>query len=267
MNLIQFYKENITKDDYYFSFYSDLVTNYEAIKKDLESCFGTIDDESEYEIFDDEEAIDYFKNLIQPDSDYNKNNNKYHLISYYLYKNGYVIEEFPRILQRPKKNLYDFAYLMIRNKIIDMGMQKPNGEVPYSQRRLLISNLHFKKSNTIPLNINDNINKMFQKISTRSNEFFKMTKDEQLQDIANLIENMLLKDNKYLELNYKEIAFNYIDNESIKRYRKQIQCFRHAHEQALKERQSFSDNQKDFLIHFGIIIINVIYKLLYKDNH
>ena len=61
MNLIQFYKEHIKEDEYYYSFYNDLITNYEAVKKDFESCFGPLNDEMEYEIFDDEEAIDNFK--------------------------------------------------------------------------------------------------------------------------------------------------------------------------------------------------------------
>jgi len=267
MNLIQFYKEHIKEDEYYYSFYNDLITNYEAVKKDFESCFGPLNDEMEYEIFDDEEAIDYFKKLIQPECDYNKNNNKYHLVSYYLYKNGYTIEEYPRILQRPEKNLVDFAYSTIRGRLIEMGLQRPNGDVPYAQRKLLISKLHFKKNTTLPINLNEEINKMFQKISTRSNEFFKMKKDEQLQEIANLIENMLLKDGKFLEPDYTKISFDYIDNETIKKYRKQIQCFRHAKEQALEEREAFTDNQKDFLIHFGIVIITTIYNLLYTNNH
>ena len=121
-------------------------------------------------------------------------------------------------------------------------------------------------SNETTIEIEDDINKMFKKISTRSNDFSQMKKDEQLQEIANLIENMLKKNGNFMEPDYNKIAFDYINNDSIIKYRKQIQCFRHATDEALTERATFTDDQKDFLIQHGISIVTLIYNLLYRDN-
>lgn len=266
MNLIQFYKDNIKENEYYYLFYDKLINEYEAFKYDFEATFGPLNDEIEYEVFDNEEAIELYKKLLQPDTDYEKNNNKYLLVSYYLYKQGYFIEEFPRILQRPEKKLIDFAYSTIRSKLIELGKNRPNGEVPYAQRKIYIANLHFVKRITPTIEIEDDINKMFKKISTRSNDFSQMKKDEQLQEIANLIENMLKKNGNFMEPDYNKIAFDYINNDSIIKYRKQIQCFRHATDEALTERATFTDDQKDFLIQHGISIVTLIYNLLYRDN-
>lgn len=86
------------------------------------------------------------------------------------------------------------------------------------------------------------------------------------EEIANLIENMLKKNGNFMEPDYNKIAFDYIDNDSIIKYRKQIQCFRHATDEALAERAKFTDDQKDFLIQHGISIVTLIYNLLYRDN-
>ena len=51
----------------------------------------------------------------------------------------------------------------------------------------------------------------------------------------------------------------YVDDEIIKKYRKQIQCFRHSSNNALEERKQFSDEEKEFIIDYGITIIKLIY--------
>ena len=83
---------------------------------------------------------------------------------------------------------------------------------------------------------------MFMEISTRNARFENMTIDEKIKEIANLIENLL-----------------YVDDEIIKKYRKQIQCFRHSSNNALEERKQFSDEEKEFIIDYGITIIKLIY--------
>ena len=51
-------------------------------------------------------------------------------------------------------------------------------------------------------------------------------------------------DGNYIKLDYSKHCFKYINDEIIKTYRKQIQCFRHASNNALKERKQFSKKQK-----------------------
>ena len=54
----------------------------------------------------------------------------------------------------------------------------------------------------------------------------------------------------------------YISNNTVTNYRKKIQCFRHATNEAILERKSYSEEQKKFLINFVLTIINVIYSLI-----
>lgn len=70
--------------------------------------------------------------------------------------------------------------------------------------------------------------------------------DEKLKEIANLIENLLKKNGKFVTLDYSQIYFNYIFNNTVKNYRKKIQCFKHASNEAIPERKSYSEEQKNF---------------------
>lgn len=267
MDLFKFYKDNIDKENYYYNFYDKLVTKREEQQKNLEEIFGiSLNNKIEFDVFDEEEAIELFRKILQPENDYSKNDDLYLLLSFYLYKQGYIIEEFPRILERPAKSLSEFAYTTIRTKLLSLGKSRPNGEVPYIERKKYIAAMHFKKNPSLLLNVNDEINKMFKRISTRSSDFYTMKTDEQIQEISNLIENMLKKDGEFIKAEYNEIAFDYINDEQIKKYRKQTQCFRHSTDEAIEERKKFTQDQKMFLIQYGILVITIIYNLLYKDN-
>ena len=109
------------------------------------------------------------------------------------------------------------------------------------------------------IKIENNIDKMFMEISTRNARFENMTIDEKIKEIANLIENLLYVDGNYIKLDYSKHCFEYVDDEIIKKYRKQIQCFRHSSNNALEERKQFSDEEKEFIIDYGITIIKLIY--------
>ena len=131
----------------------------------------------------------------------------------------------------------------------------------YAERRKLVANLTFKQKQKY-IEINDTIEENFKKISNRQAEFNKMSVDEKILEIANLIENFLKKDKKFIALDYSKICFDYINEDTIKKYRKDIQCFRHSSEQALKERANYSKEQKDFMIDYGLTILKVIHTLL-----
>lgn len=148
----------------------------------------------------------------------------------------------------------------MRNYLINNGKSR-NGSVPYSERRLLASQLEFKLNST-HLEISENIDEIFKKISTRNASFQEMATDEKLKEIINFLENIMKKDKAYIKLEYSEISFDYINDDFIKKYKNQIQCFRHASEQALLERKAFTELQKEFLIDLGIIIIKVVYNAL-----
>ena len=266
INLFKFYENNVKKDEYYYKFYEDLVTHPHRLSDEIKTAFDIEKNEDylDFEIFDEEEAIEKFKGLCEPNLDISSDKNKrlFYYLCFYLYKNGYVIKEFPRLLSRPPEDPYDFTSDEIKNRILSLNMDR-NGTAPYIVRRKLVANLTFEKQSLIV--VEDDIDTIFQRISTRNATFESMSTDEKLKEIANCIEFMLREDDKYKEVNYNEVAFEYINNEIVKEYRKKIQCFRHAYREAIKEREKLTKAQKEFLIDYGIIIIKVIYQILKND--
>lgn len=106
------------------------------------------------------------------------------------------------------------------------------------------------------------INQKFVEISNRQASFDNMSTDEKLAEIANLIENLLKKNGKFVMPDYPKICFNYISNDIVASYRKKMHCFRHATDEAINERNSYSEEQKDFFVDYGLTIVKVIYSLL-----
>jgi len=259
MNVLKFYKDNISNDEYYYKFYDEIITIPEREKqKLLEAGFEAMDEYKNFDFFDDEDVINKFKYLCQPDVSMNETNKiMFHLVSYYLYKNGYVIKEFPYILCRPPMDPLQFTYHDIRTKIINDGGMRSNGQVPFSKRRLLISKLTFSQGKKII--ISEDLDKKFMDISTRNASFESMTTDEKLKEIINMIEHLLKVNGKYISLDYATITDGCISDEDIILYKDKIQCFRHASEESLIERQHFSNAQKEFLIDYGVLICNLIY--------
>lgn len=268
INLIKYYKENVKSDDYYYRFYNEFITKPEKEEHDLKALDWLNESYVEnilFEVFDLDEAIRRFQDLCEPNLDisYNEDNKMcFYLLGFYLNNNGYFIEEFPHLLERPPLDPTKFTIEAIRNRAFELHLDD-DGTVRYQIRRKIVADLHFrKKSNNIK--IDEGINELFEKISTRSAKFEEMSQDEKLKEIANLIEHMLIKDEKYRKLEYRKVCFEYLNDDDIKSYRNKIQCFRHAKDKSLAERKTFSDTQKMFLIEYGVIIIKVINEIL-KD--
>lgn len=262
MDLKEFYNKNVATSDYHNRFSDSISSTIQTYNK-----FNGYE-ESDYvlfEVFDDEEAITKFKELCQPEASFTYENRIwFYLVTFYLHKREFIVKEFPIVLARPPVEPSDFVYGEIRNRIIAMG-KDDNGTVRYATRRILVANLTFeRKANYIA--INDSINKKFEEISNRGASFTNMSTDEKLAEIANLIESFLKKDGKFLELKYSDVCFNFITDSDVKGYRKTMHCFRHATEEAMIERESFTKEQKYFLINYGLIILNTIHTLLGNEE-
>lgn len=259
MDLKEFYFQNIQEEEYHHRFY-DSIKNVNKIYNVFEG-YKEVND-YEFEVYDEEEAITKFRELCQPEVSFSGSENKcwFYLITYYLYKMGFEIKEFPRVLARPPADPSDFTYGDIRNRIIAQG-DDDNGTVRYAARRIFVANLTFKrKSNHI--DIDNLINQKFIEISNRQASFNNMSTDEKLAEIANLIENLLKKSGKFITLDYPKICFEYISDDMVISYRKKMQCFRHATDEAIAERNSYSEEQKDFFVDYGLIIVKAIHTLL-----
>ena len=109
--------------------------------------------------------------------------------------------------------------------------------------------------------ISQDINNLFITISNRGASFHDMSTDEKIAEILNLIENLMKGNNGYIKLDFSEICYDFISNDSVKKYRDKLQCFRHASKKSMTERATFTLEQKKFLIKFGLTIVDVVYTL------
>lgn len=255
MDIKEFYLKSIQESEYHYRFY-DSIKNANRVYNIFDG-YTEVDDFA-FEVFDAEEAITKFRELCQPEVSFANDENKcwFYLVTYYLYRMGYEIKEFPRLLARPPVDPTDFTYGEIRNRIIAQGGDN-NGTVRYATRRTFVAGLTFElKSNHI--GIDNSIDQKFIEISNRQASFNNMSTDEKLSEISNLIENMLKKNGSFITPDYSSICFDYISNETVTSYRKKMHCFRHATNEAITERNSYSEEQKSFFVDFGLTIIKVI---------
>jgi len=87
-----------------------------------------------------------------------------------------------------------------------------------------------------------------------------MTNNEKLAEINNVIENILKVKDKWGTIDYQSETFGFLSDDVIIKYRNLIHCFRHGAEKAIEERNNFTEQQKEFLINYGMTICDVILK-------
>lgn len=248
LELKSYFCQTYYKHEYYAYKFQNLLKRKEEI--------------NELWICDEQDAIDKFKELIQPYNPRNpiidtKNDNDFIYICNYLNDIGYYMEEFPAFLERPTER-WDLSYNKIRKKIIERDGY--NGSVAWVDRRAFIDNLKFIKKDRYE--ISDDIAKTLKNVSIRSAEFNNMSLDEKLEAICNSIEYLLKpekKTDKFIVLDYSDTD-GYLSDEIVKRFRNKLECFRHSTKDDIKRRNEYSDNQKNFFINYGLVIIDYIDK-------
>lgn len=112
----------------------------------------------------------------------------------------------------------------------------------------------------------EELDELIQKISTRNAQFAEMAIDEKLKEIGNVIEFLLKRDKKFISLDYDTISSGFISEEDVIKLRKKVQCFRHSSKSSIDERGIYTEKQKQFMVEFGLIICNMIYSELQKNN-
>lgn len=122
-----------------------------------------------------------------------------------------------------------------------------------------------EKNDEESVTVIEELEELIQKISTRNAQFYQMALDEKLKEIGNLIEYLLKKDNKFITLNYEYRSSGFIKESDVKNLRKKVQCFRHSSKKSIDERNTYTDEQKKFMVEYGIIICNLIYNE-FKNN-
>lgn len=210
-----------------------------------------------YTYQDDSELIARFKELISPDNEknYQKSflNHEFQLIRQYLDSQGYKITQFPNALHTPS-SLQLFANNQIRGFI--QTRQGGSQRVPWSERRKLIFELEFVKSGDFVSQVPEDLQSLIKRISLRDATWEQQTDEEKLRTIADVIENLLkTSDGSFIPLNEADF-YNLFTDQQLRNFRKQLQVFRHSHEQALESRAvEFDESKKKFLVHLGIVML------------
>lgn len=265
-DLRQYYLNSIKEEDYYYRFYPmvkdvDIISSYGLPVPKVKR------EKIQFLVYDKQDAINKFKELCQPEQKFDDNKKKcwFYIVCYYLNRCGVYIEQFPNILQRPPEIPSTFTYNEIRDWAIAHNLDN-NGTVQYITRRKIVSEFKFLNAQNY-IEPGEDIESLFNKISTNSIDFQNLSIESKLREITNLIEHLLKINGKFEVLDYERITFGYITNENIKDFRKQIQCFRHATEKALAERKQFTESQKSFLVDYGLTLSKVIFNLRkYKER-
>lgn len=254
VNLVNFYFSKATEEKYYSKFYEDILNYYRDISE-------------EYNVYNIQDAINNFKDLIKPknETSYNslKLNSEFILLCFYLYQENYIIEDFPIFLETPS-SLEKFAYEDIRTKIKNDEYKKTNliiEKVPWNLRIIYIENMIIIKKELLDNNIelDNNVNKILEKISFSNVEFKNKTKEEQLVDIAGIIENLIKENDEYISINTEDTC-DILTERKIIEYRNLLHSYRHHDEKAIENRKKHTDITKGFLVDFGIMVINYLIK-------
>ncbi|WP_322008108.1 hypothetical protein [Clostridium butyricum] len=92
-----------------------------------------------------------------------------------------------------------------------------------------------KESGDNEITIEEEVDALIQKISTRNAQFNEMAIDEKLKEIGNLIEYLLKRNNKFITLDYDDIFLGFINENDIKSLRKKFNALGTQHKKALRK--------------------------------
>lgn len=264
IDLRKFFLANVGEDDYYWRF-RPLVEDINTRQNVFNGPVGVSDDEHCYfEVFDEDEAIEKFRSLCRPENEPARPEAEcwFYVVAYYLHSLGYVIGEFPRVLERPPAKPLDFVYGEIRQKAFADGLND-DSTVIYATRRQIVHDMTFaKKSSTI--GVGDELDRRIQMISSRGATFDEMVVDEKLEMLANLIESLLKIDGKFVGVDCDAAMLGFVDYDDVKNYRGILQCFRHSSDKAIAERARFTGAQKAFLVDFGVTVCKALAPLVQR---
>ena len=145
-------------------------------------------------------------------------------------------------------------YKLKNNKLTEYDKKK------IKQVKEAVVNLKEEKEEKIA--VYEELDDKIKVISTRNATFNQMATNEKLKEIGNLIEYLLKDNRKFIELDYESNSAGFLTENIVKDLRKKLQSFRHSSKESIAERNAFNIQQKEFMIEFGIVVCNFIYKEL-----
>ena len=257
MNLVKYYvmqfpsRINSSYDERYFS-------EVKRYPREL-ACLQSL------EYIDDKQVINEWKTCLYPSSislvskiEFEKA--KYYLLSYYLWCEGYFIKEFPSELEATL-GLENFADRVLYKATANRYGRDTNGNVKWEHRRLLIDSLSVMKKDTI-ITIEEEVDELIKNISTRSAKFEHMATDEKLENIRNAYDHIIKLYGGFDKIDYLKLFMSFIEESNLKNYSKRLHAFRHGDAMALVERAVYTDQEKKYMIEFGIIVLNRLWSNL-----
>lgn len=255
--MLNFFYNNYNKEQFPAYSSSEIQNIIRAFKFKVEN-----NEQDSYDLTTAQAVIDSFKTIISPDNEYLFEDTcwqaKYYLASFYLHSSGYVLEQFPCLLEHPKP-LPDFATTDIRTAI--KSQETHLDSVPWDLRRIYISKLNFILKSTSTITISSELNKLFADVSLIDKNLYDVTSlDKVLETIINLIERILKKNGKYIDVHYDKLFCHFISKKTFMDYKQLLQNFRHHSEQNIVIRTNLSNTQKLFLIDFGLTILKQLEK-------
>lgn len=259
IDLRNYFLDNVSEDDYYWRF-KPLVEDVHVIYNVFDGPVEAPErDRCNFEVYDDKEAINKFRFLCGPNnaSDCKEDKCWFYVVAYYLRCQGYMIREFPHVLDRPPLNLSDFVQDEIRQKAFSDGLNDGN-TVTYAVRRKIVHDMTFVKK-CAGIAMGEELDRLVRQISTRGAEFDQMPVDEKLETLGNLIEALLKVDGKFASVDCSAVMLGFVDDDDIKNYRKKLQCYRHSSEEAIAQRAGFTEGQKAFLADYGVTICKALH--------
>ena len=247
---------NLTK--YFFKHYE--IGKYPYYDQYVKSI--SIDRYKEYpfEMIDDEQVISMWKGYLYP-SNYVEDEEldfMFLSMSFYLLNEGYVVKQFPDLLKKIE-NSFAISDGRLKSSTRAKYGTDGKGAVTWRSRRAFIDELELEKVNN-ELALEIDLEKIVQEISIRDAKFTEMTNNEKLQTIRNAFENIGKKGKNYIEIDYSSISNGLITNDMVLSFQKDLQCFRHGEMSMIEKRESFSEKNKLFMIDYGILILNLVYR-------
>lgn len=260
MDLIKYFTENYKTCNN--KFYIDFYVSYEMIISDFDFILRS-----------ESEILEEWKKCLDPnvvDIKENIHNTViFGVTSFWLYCNNYIIEQYPIFLKEWQKP----SELTLRDLKIDTAnLYGYNGQangVAWNDRRKYIKDLSIIKKNNSHLPVSSDIESILHSVSSSNTEFQNMSLNEKLRTIRDSMENIAKVDGKYVEIPYDEITLGMISKIEVKEFSSLLQNFRHGDKDMIRKRDSLSNSQKLFMVDFGLLLINLSYVYLTKneDSH
>lgn len=159
----------------------------------------------------------------------------------------------------------DKKYYLYLKKIIPILSNSGGTEIPNDIRPISLTKyekvFRFLKDENQYIEVEARVDETLPRISTRNATFLEMEVDEKIESLNKFIENKLKIGKKYIDLDCETLFKGLITNDSIREYRNVTNCFRHGSEETINDRANLSEDEKVFLINYGLTICNVICKI------